>query len=191
MYKRKLPRILGLVLVALTGLALASFALAGNGGDGGKKHHGHHCKKWEKKCKPPVTTTTSTTPTTTTEPTTTTVPTTTETTPTPTPNPGEPSEGYCVQTSQYGNTFVQAGPDSFKPGGDWYALWKSNATVVVAGRIVTLQYEDGNGLILAALVPNVGLTCDQPYVDAFMHYANPGYGLRGDAWQAAFPGQTA
>jgi hypothetical protein len=97
-----------------------------------------------------------------------------------------------VQTIERGNTYVQAAPGSFSPGGDWYALWTANAQVVLDGQKVTLQYENGNGLILAAHVPKPGnagwfATCDQPWVSAEMQYQNPGYGLRGAAWTAAFP----
>ena len=115
---------------------------------------------------------TTTTQTTTTSPTTTTVQ-------LPPPlNTQKPVEAFCVQTVQAGETFVQANPGSFKPGGDWYALVTSGATVSLDGHVRTLQWEDGKGVILAAKVPGVGLTCDQPYVSTNGVYADPSYGLR-------------
>jgi hypothetical protein len=98
--------------------------------------------------------------------------------PAPKPNPQLPVEAFCVKTKERGNTFVQANPASFKPGGDWYALWSTNSKVVLDGHAVTLWFEDGNGVILAANVPGVGLTCDQPYVTADLKYADPSYGNR-------------
>lgn len=127
--------------------------------DCGKGHDGDH--GWTTTTTPGWTTTTV--PTTTDEeppPTTTTPP----VQPTPPVKPEEPSQGFCVQTVQRGETFVQANPGSFSPGGDWFALWQSQATVVIAGQTVTLQYEGGKGVIEAPNVPGVGYTCDQPYV---------------------------
>lgn len=103
------------------------------------------------------------------------------------PPPQENHEGYCVQTKQRGETFVLAGVDSFKPGGDWYDLWQSQATVSLDGHTVTLMNEDGlngrqkgigGGVILAANVPGIGLTCGQPYVSTDGKYLDPAYGKR-------------
>lgn len=136
----------------------AAVAFAGNGGGGGSyenctpTHYGKHHK-----CHPKPTT-----PGATTAPTTTTTPTTTSTV--PPVNPQQPVKAFCVQTVERGETFVQANPDSFSPGGDWYALVTSGATVVLDGHTVTLQWEDGKGVIAAPDVPGVGLTCDAPWV---------------------------
>jgi hypothetical protein len=98
--------------------------------------------------------------------------------PAPPVNRQLPVEAFCVQTIERGETFVQAQPDSFKPGGDWYNLWFNNQKVTLDGHVVTLQYEGGKGVILAANVPGVGLTCGQPYVSTNGVYANPAYGNR-------------
>lgn len=101
--------------------------------------------------------------------------------------PQENHEGYCVQTKERGETFVLAGVDSFKPGGDWYKLWQTGATVSLDGHTVTLMNEDGlnghqkgigNGVILAANVPGVGLTCAQPWVTTDGAYLDKKYGER-------------
>lgn len=105
-------------------------------------------------------------------------------------SPNGPVEGFCMQTTTAGETFVQANAGSFDPGGDWYSLWSSQTPVTLDGQVLTPQFENGRGVILAALVPGVGLTCAQPYVSTDGVYQNPGYGLRGAAWQQAFPGQN-
>lgn len=97
---------------------------------------------------------------------------------TPPVNTNEPREAFCVQTAQRGETFVQATTTSFSPQGDWFKLWQSEATVVLDGHVVTLLFEGGKGVILAANVPGIGLTCAQPYVSTDGVYANPAYGLR-------------
>jgi hypothetical protein len=84
------------------------------------------------------------------------------------------AEGFCVQTLQRGETFVQANVGSFNAGGDWFDLWSSQATVTTAdGYVVTLLFEDGHGAIVAPNVPGVGLTCAQPYVSTDGVVANP------------------
>lgn len=97
---------------------------------------------------------------------------------TPPLSSSEPREAFCVQTAQRGETFVQANTTSFSPGGDWFKLWQSEATVVLDGHVVTLLFEGGNGVILAAKVPGIGLTCGQPYVTTDGKYADPKYGQR-------------
>lgn len=97
---------------------------------------------------------------------------------TPPFNSSEPREAFCVQTAQRGETFVQATTTSFSPQGDWFKLWQTEATVVLDGHTVTLLFEGGKGVILAANVPGVGLTCAQPYVSTDGVYADPSYGLR-------------
>lgn len=103
--------------------------------------------------------------------------------PAPTPSGNLPVEDYCVQTAEAGETYVQANPGSFDPGGSWYSLWLSQAQVILDGKIVTLQYEDGKGEILAAHVPDGSAagyfaTCSQPYVSTNGVYADPSYGVR-------------
>lgn len=167
-----------ILLVAMFAFGLlAAVALAGGGKGGGGSyenctptHYGKHHK-----CHPTKTTTTSST--TTTTQTTTTFPTTSTSLPPPL-NTQKPVEAFCMQTAERGETFVQANPDSFKPGGDWYTIWKNQMPVKLDGHVVTPQYEDGHGVILAAKVPGVGLTCDQPYVSTNGVYADPSYGLR-------------
>lgn len=107
--------------------------------------------------------------------------------PAPPINSQEPVEAFCVQTLQRGETFVQANPGAFDPDGAWYPLFVGQATVILDGQSVTLLYEGGKGVILAALVPGVGLTCAQPYVSTDGVYQNPAFGLRGADWAAAFP----
>lgn len=101
--------------------------------------------------------------------------------------PQENHEGYCVQTKERGETFVLAGKKSFEPNGDWWKLWQSQATVSLDGHTVTLMLEDGlngrqkgigNGVILAANVPGVGLTCAQPWVTTDGAYLDSKYGER-------------
>lgn len=79
--------------------------------------------------------------------------------PTPVIDSGRPVKAFCVATVERGWTFVQANDTSFDVGGDWYALWKSGARVVLDGHAVTLQYLDGTGVRDATLDPVVGLTC--------------------------------
>lgn len=102
--------------------------------------------------------------------------------PLPTLNSSEPREGFCVQTAQRGETFVQANVTSFSPQGDWFKLWQSEATVVLDGHTVTLLFEGGKGVILAARVPTADggyfLTCGQPYVTTDGGYADPKYANR-------------
>jgi len=103
--------------------------------------------------------------------------------PAPVPNGNLPVEDYCVQTAESGETYVQANPGAFEPGGSWYDLWVNQAQLNVDGKIVTLQYEDGHGAILAAHVPDGSAagyfaTCSQPYVSTNGVYADPSYGSR-------------
>lgn len=108
--------------------------------------------------------------------------------PAPAPNPNLPVESFCVQTVERGETFVQANPGAFDPGGAWYDLTVSGATVTLDHHAVTLLWEDGKGVILAAKVPApIGLTCGQPYVSTNGDYQDKNFGLRGAAWDAAFP----
>lgn len=104
----------------------------------------------------------------------------TDGTPVPAPiaNPSLPVEAYCVQTVEAGETFVQANPGSFEAGGDWYALEQTGATVILDKHTRTLSWEDGHGVILAAMVPGIGLTCDAPWVSTDGVYLDPSYGLR-------------
>ena len=110
----------------------------------------------------------------------------------PTP-PQVNAEDFCVQTFQRGETYVQATPGAFDADGDWFNAWATNATVVLDGHSVQLLYEGGKGVILAAHVPyqpgnaDAGYfaTCGQPYVSTDGVYANPLYGLRGEAWEQA------
>lgn len=108
-------------------------------------------------------------------------------TPAPPPNPSLPSEAFCLQTKERGETFVQANPGAFDVGGAWYAITVAGTPVVLDGHTVTPLWENGKGVILAAKVPGVGLTCGQPYVSTDGVYANANFGLRGAAWDAAFP----
>ena len=73
---------------------------------------------------------------------------------------GRAQEGYCLPTVERGWTFVQLEIDQFVRDPHWAAILAGRA-VVLDGRRVT---PTGAPAILAALVPGVGLTCDQPYV---------------------------
>lgn len=87
----------------------------------------------------------------------------------------EPTEAFCVQTLQRGETFVQANEGSFDQGGSWYDLTVGGATVSLDGHDVTLLWENGAGVIVAPNVPGVGLTCGQPYVSTDGVVADPGW----------------
>ena len=71
-----------------------------------------------------------------------------------------PQEGYCIPTVERGWTFVQLEVDQFVRDPHWAAI--------LAGLPPRPRrpphHADRSACDLAALVPGVGLTCDQPYV---------------------------
>lgn len=80
---------------------------------------------------------------------------------------------FCVQTTDYGWTMVQADDHSFDVGGAWRLLYNSGATVKVGNKTVTLaglvDDPDGGsrGIMLAPFVTAPGYEgyrCDQPWV---------------------------
>ena len=75
--------------------------------------------------------------------------------------PQVPQEGYCVPTVERGWTFAQLAVDQPTRDPYWATIFGSRIPVVLGGHLVT---PTGAPVILAALVPGVGLTCDQPYV---------------------------
>ena len=70
-------------------------------------------------------------------------------------------EGYCVPTVERGWAFAELVVDQPTRDPYWATIFGSRIPFVLDGRLVT---PTGAPVILAALVPGVGLTCDQPYV---------------------------
>jgi hypothetical protein len=98
----------------------------------------------------------------------------------PEAHPSVPTASYCAPTSR-GWTFLQVSPGQLEAG-FWDDAIESKSTVAVAGQNLTFTGEEP---VLAALVPALGLTCDQPWFTNGT-YADSRYGLRGEAWEAAF-----
>jgi hypothetical protein len=82
-----------------------------------------------------------------------------------------PHEGYCVPTLERGWTFVELGVDQHQRDPYWSAVFATRAPIVLSGHQVTPVGPP----VLAALVPGVGLTCDQPH---FPYATGSPYGRR-------------
>jgi hypothetical protein len=105
--------------------------------------------------------------------------------PAPETNPSVPTVSYCAPATR-GWTFLQISTPGQLESGFWHDAIADRSTVTLAVQAVTFT---GETPVLAALVPHVGLTCDQPW---FVNgtYADPSYALRGAEWDAAFAGRS-